>query len=240
MEQIRSYSRITGVMVALAVIGLWTAHLTYILLFAEVNPASLMFWVHLLLQAYLYTGLFITGHDAMHGTIHRNKYINRFFGNLSCFLYAGLSFRRLLKNHFLHHRFPGEEQDPDFSMKSQNFWIWWFTFMINYTTISQLIIMAAAYNILKLYIPETSLIFFWVIPAFLSTLQLFYFGTYKPHMRPHTDHMQPHNARSQKLNHFFAMLSCYFFGYHHEHHEHPGVPWWQLWKVKEAAESANR
>jgi beta-carotene/zeaxanthin 4-ketolase len=27
----------------------------------------------ILLQGYLYTGLFITGHDAMHGTVARNK-----------------------------------------------------------------------------------------------------------------------------------------------------------------------
>lgn len=236
MEQIKTPDSKTGVILAVGITGAWIIHLAYVLRAVEVNPAAPLFWFHFLLQTYLYTGLFITGHDAMHGTVHRNKKINRFFGNLSCFLYAGLSYKRLIKNHFLHHNHPGEAKDPDFNVNSQNFWVWWFTFMVHYTTITQLVIMAAAYNILKLYIPETSIIVFWVIPAFLSSLQLFYFGTYKPHMRPHTDEMKPHNARSQKLNHLFAMLSCYFFGYHHEHHEHPAVPWWQLWKVKEEAE----
>jgi beta-carotene ketolase (CrtW type) len=44
--------------------------------------------------------------------------------------------------------------------------------------------------------------------------------------------MGPHKARTQKKNHFWAMLSCYFFGYHREHHEDPHIAWWQLYKVK--------
>ncbi len=95
----------------------------------------------------------------------------------------------------------------------------------------QLIIMAVAFNYLKLHFNEASIWGFWVIPAFLGTLQLFYFGTYRPHMLPHTEEMEPHKARTQKPNHLLAMLSCYFFGYH-EHHEAPGTPWWQLYKMK--------
>lgn len=236
LEQTQAQKRITGVIIASAIIILWLGHLAYILSSVEPDPANPVFWLHFLLQTYLYTGLFITGHDAMHGTIYRGKGWNSFFGSVSCFLYAGLSYKTLIKNHFLHHKHPGEEGDPDFSVKTQNFWLWWLSFMYHYTTLWQLTIMAVAFNVMKRYIPESSLIAFWVIPAFLSSLQLFYFGTYKPHMKPHTDEMKPHNARSQKLNHLWAMLSCYFFGYHHEHHEYPRTPWWQLYKVKEAAE----
>ncbi|MDQ1141520.1 fatty acid desaturase [Pedobacter agri] len=39
---------------------------------------------------HLYTGLFITAHDAMHGTISSNKTINNFFGYLAVFIYAGV------------------------------------------------------------------------------------------------------------------------------------------------------
>lgn len=235
-EQTPEKQSIRGVTIASVIIILWLGHLSYILAAVEANPANPVFWLHLLLQTYLYTGLFITGHDAMHGTVYHGKGWNLFFGTVSCLLYAGLSYRTLIRNHFLHHKFPGEGDDPDFNIKTQNFWLWWFSFMYHYTTLRQLVIMAVAYNIMKIYIPEPSLIAFWVIPAFLSSLQLFYFGTYKPHMKPHTEEMRPHNARSQKLNHLAAMLSCYFFGYHHEHHEQPRVPWWQFYKVKEAAE----
>lgn len=235
-EQTTDSPSITGVIIGSAIIVLWLGHLTYILTSVEPNPAAPAFWLHLLVQTYLYTGLFITGHDAMHGTIYRRKGWNWFFGTVSCLLYAGLSYRTLIKNHFMHHNHPGEKDDPDFSIKTQNFWLWWLSFMYHYTTLQQLVIMAVAYNVMKIYIPESSLIAFWVIPAFLSSLQLFYFGTYQPHRKPHTDAMQPHNARSQKLNHLWAMISCYFFGYHHEHHQNPRVPWWKLYKAKEEAE----
>jgi beta-carotene ketolase (CrtW type) len=47
--------------------------------------------------------------------------------------------------------------------------------------------------------------------------------------------MDIHRARTQKRNHLKAMLTCYFFGYHHEHHLFPRVPWWQLYQTKEKA-----
>lgn len=54
-----------GILIAVVVIGLWGAHLFYILSSVEVDFASPVFYLHVVLQAYLYTGLFITGHDAM-------------------------------------------------------------------------------------------------------------------------------------------------------------------------------
>ncbi len=221
-----------GVLIASIVIVLWASHLFYILNYVETSFSSPIFYLHLILQAYLYTGLFITAHDAMHGTVSRNKKINKTIGLIATFLFAGMSYNRLIKNHFMHHKFPAEEKDPDFYTKSQNFFVWWFSFMVRYTTITQIIIMAIAFNLLKLYFQESKIWFFWVVPAFLGTLQLFYFGTYQPHRKPHTDDMKPHNARSQKLNHLWAMASCYFFGYHHEHHESPRTPWWQLYRMK--------
>lgn len=222
-----------GIAIAIIIISLWGAHLFYVLSYVAVDFTSPLFYLHVIFQSYLYTGLFITGHDAMHGTVARAKAVNSFFGYISTFLFAGLSYKMLQKNHLEHHRHPGEEGDPDFSMKTQNFWLWYFSFMKHYATILQIIIMAVLFNLLKLIFPEISIWFFWVIPAFLGSLQLFYFGTYKPHMKPHTEDMEPHKARSQKLNHLWAMLSCYFFGYHHEHHESPRTPWWQLYKLKE-------
>ena len=136
----------------------------------------------------------------MHGTISVNPSVNRFFGRLTSFLYACLSWDILLKNHFNHHKYPGTAKDPDFYIRSQNFFIWWFSFLKNYSTVLQFVCMALIYNLLKIIVPEVNLIFLWVVPAVLSTLQLFFFGTYKPHKTPHTHEMEPHNARSQKKN----------------------------------------
>lgn len=221
-----------GIIIALLIIGLWFVHLVYLLTQLKFDFSSINFYLHILFQAYLYTGLFITGHDAMHRTVSKKTIINRFVGTLASFLYAGLSYKRLVKNHFAHHKNPGTETDPDFNTNSQNFFIWWGKFMIRYATITQIFIMAAAFNILKIWISELNLWMFWILPAFISSLQLFFFGTYLPHKQPHTHEMEPHKARTQKKNHLFAMLSCYFFGYHFEHHDSPHTPWWKLYKLK--------
>lgn len=114
--------------------------------------------------------------------------------------------------------------------------------MWRYTTLGQLVVMAATFNAFKygLHAPEWRIWVFWVVPALLATLQLFYFGTYRPHRAPHGDAPAPHFARTQRRNHLWAMLSCYFFGYHEEHHQLPGTPWWQLWRVKNAREQTPR
>jgi len=221
-----------GIIIAFIIISIWAFHLFYCLAFAEVDFSNPVFYLHIILQGYLYTGLFITGHDAMHGTVSKNKIINKSIGWISTLLFAGLSYNRLIKNHFKHHKNPGEQSDPDFYTKSQNFFVWWSVFLLRYTTITQLLIMAVSFNVLSIWFAQSSLISFWVVPAFLGTFQLFFFGTYLPHKYPHTEKMQPHNSRSQKKNHLLAMLSCYFFGYHHEHHESPATPWWKLYKIK--------
>lgn len=221
-----------GIFIAIIIISIWASHLFYSLLYLNVDFKNPVFYLHILLQGYLYTGLFITAHDAMHGTVSKNKFINKIIGSISTLLFAGLSYNKLITNHFKHHKNPGEEADPDFYTKSQNFFIWWGTFLWRYTTITQLIIMAVAFNVLKIWFDQISIIAFWVVPAFLGTFQLFFFGTYLPHKYPHTENMQPHKARTQKRNHLWAMLTCYFFGYHYEHHESPRTPWWRLYKMK--------
>lgn len=224
-----------GILIAALIIFLWGSHLAYILLNVEVSFSSVSTYIHIIIQGYLYTGLFITAHDAMHGTVApKNKAINNLIGYLASFLFAGMSYKRLLENHKLHHKYPGTEKDPDFNVKSQNFFIWWGSFLLRYTTIPQLIVMAVVFNVFKLAfgINESNIILFWVVPAFLGTFQLFFFGTFLPHRLPHNELMEPHKSRSLKKNHFIAMISCYFFGYHFEHHHSPGTPWWQLYKSK--------
>jgi len=221
-----------GIIIASLVILFWGFHLAYLLL--AVVPSWDNYWIylHIPLQGFLFTGLFITGHDAMHGTISKYTWINKLFGHLSSFLFAGLSFNKLLKNHKLHHKYPASENDPDFYMKSQNLFLWWFSFLFRYATVLQIVIMAVLYNLLKIYTQEISLWLFWIIPAFWGSFQLFYFGTYLPHKLPHTKEMHPHKARSYEGGVPAAFFSCYFFGYHFEHHESPRTPWWMLPKKR--------
>jgi beta-carotene/zeaxanthin 4-ketolase len=223
-----------GILMAVLVISGWLLHLVYMFAFVEFSFSNPWVYLHILVQSFLYTGLFITGHDAMHGSISKRKSMNSFFGYLSVFLFAGMSYSKLIKNHGLHHRAPATGEDPDFYTRSQNFWIWWMVFMWRYLTIIQLVIMAVAYNIFihVFGLPELKVLIFWALPAILGTLQLFWVGVWWPHREPHLPHMMPHKARSQHKNHLWAMVSCYFFGYHWEHHEDQRIPWWQLYKTK--------
>ncbi len=223
-----------GVFLAITIILVWGSHLAYMLHFVEFSATNPWMYIHILLQGWLYTGLFITGHDAMHGGVSKNKTLNNTLGTLATFLFAGMSYKRLRKNHGLHHKAPATAEDPDFYVKSQNFWKWWAIFMWRYVTILQLIVMAAAYNIFihLLGFEELKVILYWALPAILGTLQLFYFGVYWPHRQPHLEHMMPHRARTLKKSHLWAMISCYFFGYHFEHHDDQRVPWWKLYTTK--------
>ena len=223
-----------GVFIALGIIFLWFTHLFYIMEHIEVSLTNPWFYLHFLLQTYLYTGLFITGHDAMHGTVSSNKKVNDLLGYFSVSLFACMPYKKLLENHWAHHHNPGTEKDPDFCIHSKNFWIWWFHFMARYITWYQIILISLLFNFI-FWLGDyslISLICLWILPAFLSTLQLFYYGTYLPHKHPHTHDMGPHRARTQKKNHVWAMISCYFFGYHEEHHASTSTPWWQLYKMK--------
>jgi beta-carotene/zeaxanthin 4-ketolase len=221
-----------GILIALTIILLWSLHLVYSLFFFDLEFTSPFTYLHMLLQTYFFTGLFITAHDAMHGNISQKPWVNKLFGAAASSLFACLSYKRLLKNHYSHHKYPGTDLDPDYSPRSQNFFLWWFSFMKKYSTVTQFICMAVLYNILKFFVPEVNLILLWILPAILSTFQLFYFGTYNPHKTPHTHEMVPHNARSQKKNFVWGLLSCYFFGFHFEHHESPRTPWWKLYDLK--------
>lgn len=221
-----------GLLIALIIIFTWMGHLVWLLAFAEVSLTSPMIVVYIAVQTYLYTGLFITAHDAMHGLVSRNFQVNNAIGHTATLLFAGLFYSRLLKKHKLHHKFPGEAGDPDFCTTSQNFWSWWFAFIKNYITWWQFAIMGVAFNILQLWVHQWNLVLFWILPSILASFQLFYFGTYRPHRLPHTENMMPHHARTQNRSHWWAMLSCYFFGYHFEHHESPSTPWWKLYQIK--------
>jgi beta-carotene/zeaxanthin 4-ketolase len=215
-----------GVFVAALIIGAWAITIIS-LMFWQIDLKNPFTYVFILLQMHLYTGLFITAHDAMHGTVSSNKTLNNLTGQICTFLYAAFPFKDLNAKHHKHHRHVHTKQDPDYH--EEGFFSWYFKFMKEYITWWQIVLMAVIFNVLKLWIFELNLLLFWVLPSLLSTLQLFYFGTWAPH---HGEQDNKHQSRSQDKNHILAFLSCYFFGYHYEHHDSPAIPWWQLWKMK--------
>lgn len=216
----------TGVLIALIVIFSWSFSIIFLMKW-EIKFDNLLFYFFILLQMHLFTGLFITAHDAMHGTVSTNRRLNNAIGQICTALYACFPFKVLNAKHHEHHRYVHTDKDPDYS--DGNFFVWYFSFIKQYLSWWQVVLMAIIYNVLKIWIPEFNLLFFWVIPSLLSTMQLFYFGTWLPH---HGEHSNKHQSRSQSKNHILAFLSCYFFGYHFEHHDSPGTPWWRLWQIK--------
>jgi len=147
-----------GTAISITIILLWFLNLFYALNYVKADFTNIFTYLFVLLQTYLYTGLFIVAHDAMHRTVSKNKTINDWIGRICSFLYAAMSYKKLLKNHLDHHKYPGEEKDPDFNVKTQNFFIWFATFFIRYSTIAQFLIMGLLFNILKNFYPISSVI----------------------------------------------------------------------------------
>lgn len=216
----------TGLLIAILVLTCWLSSITFLMNW-WVRWSNPLLYIFILVQMHLYTGLFITAHDAMHGTVSSNKSLNNAVGYISTFFYAAFWYPQLYTKHHLHHSHVHTSDDPDYH--PGNFFTWYFTFIRNYLSVWQLVFMAILFNVLKIWMPQTNLILFWVVPSLLSTVQLFYFGTYLPHKGEHNN---KHQSGTLHKNHLLAFLSCYFFGYHYEHHDSPGTPWWMLWRMK--------
>ena len=202
----------------------------YFLLTIQLDWTNPFTYIAVYIQTHLYTGLFITSHDAMHGSVSKNRKVNYWIGYITSLLFAYNSYDRLIVKHHEHHRFVASDEDPDYH-ESGRFWLWYWNFLKRYITWRQMILMTITMQLLLLVFPLENLILFWIVPSVLSTFQLFYFGTYIPHKDGH-EHGNKHKSRSLEKNHLWAFLSCYFFGYHFEHHDAPGVPWWRLWQMK--------
>ncbi len=226
-----------GLVIGLGIIILWLGNLVFLLqLNIEVIPVFLI-PLAVVLQTFLYVGLFITTHDAMHGVIAPNhRQLNDAIGAAAIFLYALFHYPRVHGKHWEHHGHPASEDDPDYhDGEHSSFIAWYARFMYHYVTWRQIIGMAVVFNILYhlVNIPMANLVIFWVTPALLSTLQLFYFGTYLPHKEPPSGYTDEHCATTNDFSVFISFITCYHFGYHWEHHEFPFVPWWMLPKVRQ-------
>jgi len=219
--------RYSGIILMNVILLLWLLCMVLALGYeVEFTSPITYLWIPVLTQ--LYTGLFITAHDAMHGTLMPgNKKANDFFGWVCAMLFAFNFYNRLYRNHHLHHNHVGSDRDPD--VQHAGFFKWYYKFLANYISLPQLLLMGLVFNILWIFLPLENVVMYWMLPVVLSTMQLFYFGTYLPHRNFQNN---KYMSTTQEKNHLWAFLSCYFFGYHYEHHDKPFVPWWQLWKLK--------
>lgn len=220
----------TGVIIAFFIICCWSLS-TWWGFQLELSWSSPWAYCYFFLQTHLYTGLFITAHDAMHNAVSKNKALNQWIGRISAVLFAFNFYDKLNRKHHQHHRFVATDQDPDFHRGG--FWAWYLSFAKQYVTIWQILLIAITFNILIQFYPEPNVLIYWALPSIASTFQLFYFGTYLPHRGEHDN---KHFSNSQKKNHAWAFFSCYFFGYHYEHHDLPNMPWWQLHIAKDMNE----
>lgn len=241
---------VKGLIVAITILGLWLLTFSCLLTFSVKLDQPLIILLILLAiiwQTFLYTGLFITAHEAMHGLVcPANTKLNRLVGILAISLYAFFSYDQFLHKHWLHHRHPASCIDPDFhNGQNTSLFAWYGHFLKGYWS-WQSILTCVSVVVLVSYIFHISffnIIFFWLIPLILSSLQLFYFGTFLPHRSPiNTVVHNPvvsntvlpetlHQINSTNLPVFLSFITCYHFGYHREHHENPNVPWWELPKL---------
>lgn len=211
------------------IIFIWTTSIV-VLFTIDLQSLPLVGKIIILLwQTFLYTGLFITAHDAMHGAVYpRNRRLNDAVGTFVLWLYGFFSFRTLLQRHIQHHRFPASEVDPDY--RSSGFFGWYWTFMTRYWSWKRFIALVLTFHFLHgvFGVPESNLAWAWVYPSVLSSLHLFYFGTYLPHRQPKGGYTDEHRSTTIPRPWILSLLACYHFGYHHEHHQFIDVPWWRL------------
>lgn len=231
-----------GLAVAIAIVTAWLLSLIFLLGHPPTDsPIALV--AEILLRTFLHTGLFVTAHDAIHGTIVPNEPVkNRWIGQIALGLYGFLPYKTCHRLHWQHHAHPAQPQDPDFYPKPdghliQYFIQWYCHFISNYLIWRNLggIITGIGLTTLSLIVVADVLLqniaLFWVLPWILSSFQLFTFGIFLPH---HTDSCReplrdsPHQSRSYYYPIVLSFLTCYHFGYHREHHSHPNIPWYQL------------
>jgi beta-carotene/zeaxanthin 4-ketolase len=186
----------------------------------------------ILVQTWLSVGLFIIAHDCMHGSLlPRAPALNGWIGRVAVFIYAGFSYDRLYESHHEHHRWSGTDRDPDFDANHPRAFLpWYLKFFRTYFGWREfgILTVGVVVYILILGWRWPNILLFWALPAILSSVQLFYFGTYRPHRQDDTPFADRHNARSNEFPWLLSLLTCFHFGYHHEHHDRPWVPWWKL------------
>jgi beta-carotene ketolase (CrtW type) len=228
-----------GGAIAGGILSLWAGSLVPLLGLPLDRWPGWLIVIAILGRTFLHTGLFIVAHDAMHRSLMpRHPRLNTLIGRIAVWLYAFLPYESCRANHWRHHRYPAQGGDPDFHDGDSHPVYWYLAFIRAYLPRWQLVrfviwggvfflTLDALVNILP-----ANLVIVWLLPLVLSSMQLFFFGTYLPH-RPQT---QPAGSlassrgsiRSLPCPIWWSFLTCYHFGYHWEHHTYPNLPWYRL------------
>lgn len=225
-----------GLAWALMIVTAWIVSLLLPLMLpgAWLTPAALLPFI--LLRTVLQTGLFIVGHDAMHGSLlPGSPRWNEGIGRLVLGLYAWLPWELSCRNHRSHHLAPGSSHDPDHQgPRPCGPLVWYSRFMASYLSPVQMGALLGGWLVALALLrplnphPLSSLLLFWTLPLLLSSLQLFVVGTYLPHRQGDGRSADRHRAASLAWPESLSLLACYHFGYHWEHHQHPQLPWYRL------------
>jgi beta-carotene/zeaxanthin 4-ketolase len=235
---------LTGLWVAAAIVFLWVSSLNFLLL-TNIDRLTAIWIVAMILgRTFIQTGLFIVAHDAIHGSVLprtgaacpvANRRWNDTIGQLAVGLYALLPYKKLAANHWRHHRYPGQASDPDFHDGiHRSPWAWYLKFMREYLDWQQKVVLFFGIGViffalhLGFHVALPNLFLFWILPIVLSSIQLFFFGTYLPHRFSSGNADKSHHITSSNYQPIVSFLTCYHFGYHWEHHEHPSMPWYGL------------
>jgi len=226
----------SGLLIALTIIGLWFVSLFALLTIPILNTSWLWLISAILGRTYLHTGLFILAHDAIHvNLVPHNRSLNHLIGRFAVTVYGFLSYDLCFKNHFKHHRYPSQSEDPDFHGSTANPLLWYCKFIAEYFPRRSLImflvnmILIAGGLITFFHVPFLNLIFFGLLPLVLSSWQLFFFGTYLPHHQVYENPNFSPRLQSSYCSNLWSFWSCYNFGhYHWEHHQYPKTPWYRL------------
>lgn len=184
----------------------------------------------------LQTGLFIVGHDAMHGVLLPGcPALNDRIGALVLALYAAIPYGPCRRKHSDHHRWAGERGDPDFHAPGASAFLRWYArFMAGYLGPRQLILLPLSWALLVPFSSWSQVVLYCIVPLILSSLQLFVVGTYLPHRGPER-WGEAHRIRSLDLPEWLSLLACFHFGYHLEHHQAPQLAWYELPGQRRAA-----
>jgi len=228
-----------GLLVVAVILGLWLVSLVTLL---TVSTSSInWFWLigSILGRTYLHTGLFILAHDAMHGNlIPHHRILNNLIGRFAVGVYGFLPYDHCRINHINHHRYTSQSGDPDFHGQISHPVFWYCKFIREYFPVRSLIIFLVNVSLIFLgltlifHVPLINLILFWLLPLVLSSLQLFFFGTYLPHRQVYGNSNFLPRIHSDRYSVLWSFFSCYNFGhYHWEHHEYPKAPWYRLPQV---------
>ncbi|HEY9611384.1 fatty acid desaturase [Allocoleopsis sp.] len=228
---------LSGLLLAITILSLWVISLVG-LLWAPLSTVSLG-WIILAVlgRTFLQTGLFVIAHDAMHVNLSPyNKRLNDIMGTVAVSLYACLPYQQCCINHRKHHQHPAQIGDPDFHDGIHDHPVlWYLTFLKSYLSVRSISLLLLKgcllfWGLSQLFqMSVTHLMLFWGLPLILSSIQLFFFGTYLPHRQEFAPSNTAHPMQSSQLLVLWSLLSCYHFGFYHwEHHQYPKTPWYRL------------